>query len=67
VASKFPYGRDQSEDRHVDAGEDGLTIDPTDLDRLIARHRQITAAEKSLQRAIEEAAQEIEAERPDKA
>jgi hypothetical protein len=62
VARTFPADRNQSEDRHVDAGDDGLTINPTEIDRLIARHRQLTAAEKSLQRVIEEAVQEVEAE-----
>jgi hypothetical protein len=58
----FPAGRNQSEDRHVDAGADGLIIDPTDIERMLARQRQISAAEQSLLRAIKEAYDEVAAE-----
>jgi hypothetical protein len=55
--------RDQPKDRHVVAGEDGLILDLTDVDRLIARHGQLRAAEKSLQRIFDEVAQEVKNDR----
>ena len=58
VQLTFPAGRDTSEDRHVDAGDDGLTLNPTDVDRMLARQRQLSAAEQRLLQAIEEVADE---------
>lgn len=54
---------DNPENRHVDARDDGLTIAPGEVERMIACHKAISAAEKTLQCIIEEAAQEVEADR----
>ena len=64
MSPKFPAGRAPSEDRHVDAGDDGLTLNSTDIERMLARQRLISAAEQSLLRAINEAYDEAAAEPP---
>jgi hypothetical protein len=46
--------------RHVDAGDEGLTINPADFDRIIAMHRAMSEADKSLARIIDEVAQEAD-------
>jgi hypothetical protein len=53
---KESIGGDQSGNRHVYAGADGLTLD---FDRLVACHRQLRAAEKSLLRIFDDVAQEV--------
>ena len=56
---------DQSEDdRHVDAGDNYLTIEPTEFDRLIAGHRAINEAERNFARILDEVGQEVEAKAP---
>jgi hypothetical protein len=48
--------------RHFDARDDGLTLNPREIDRLIDRHRAISAVEAKLAHLLDELGEEIEAE-----
>jgi hypothetical protein len=67
VLPRLSRGDSHPDHRDLDVGEDGPTINPSDFDRLIARHRAISEAERNLARILDEVAKDDEAEHLDEA